>query len=83
VAFALVSMQAGAEPPVFDDQLASIAFEDAVGYWRRWLGQSRYTGRWREIVHRSVLTLKLLTYRPTGAIVAGCAHDIAARADRR
>jgi GH15 family glucan-1,4-alpha-glucosidase len=70
VAFALVSMQDGAEPPAFDERLASVAFEDAVGYWRSWLGQSRYTGRWREIVHRSVLTLKLLTYRPTGAIVA-------------
>ncbi|MGH7093771.1 MAG: glycoside hydrolase family 15 protein, partial [Stellaceae bacterium] len=39
-------------------------------YWRRWLGQSRYTGRWREIVHRSAMTLKLMTFAPTGAIVA-------------
>jgi len=38
--------------------------------WRRWLSQSRYRGRWRETVHRSSLTLKLLTYIPTGAIVA-------------
>src|SRR5258708_5369949 len=45
-------------------------FEHTVEYWRRWLAQSRYRGRWREIVHRSALTLKLLTYAPTGAIVA-------------
>jgi GH15 family glucan-1,4-alpha-glucosidase len=45
-------------------------FERTVEYWRRWLSQSRYRGRWREIVHRSALTLKLLTYAPTGAIVA-------------
>jgi GH15 family glucan-1,4-alpha-glucosidase len=44
--------------------------EATVAYWRRWLSQSRYTGRWREMVHRSALTLKLLTYQPTGAIVA-------------
>jgi GH15 family glucan-1,4-alpha-glucosidase len=46
------------------------AFEATVGYWRRWVGQSRYTGRWREMVMRSALTLKLLTYAPTGALVA-------------
>jgi GH15 family glucan-1,4-alpha-glucosidase len=45
-------------------------FEGTVAYWRRWLSQSRYRGRWREMVHRSALTLKLLTYQPTGAIVA-------------
>jgi GH15 family glucan-1,4-alpha-glucosidase len=45
-------------------------FERTVEYWRQWLSQSRYSGRWREMVHRSALTLKLLTYQPTGAIVA-------------
>ena len=43
---------------------------ETVDYWRRWLGQSRYEGRWREMLHRSALTLKLMTYQPTGAIVA-------------
>ncbi|WP_225900948.1 MULTISPECIES: glycoside hydrolase family 15 protein [unclassified Streptomyces] len=45
-------------------------FNATVRYWRHWLSQSRYRGRWREMVHRSALTLKLLTYAPTGAIVA-------------
>jgi GH15 family glucan-1,4-alpha-glucosidase len=45
-------------------------FEETVDFWRRWLGKSQYRGRWREMVHRSALTLKLLTFRPTGAIIA-------------
>ncbi|MDQ1021652.1 glycoside hydrolase family 15 protein [Streptomyces afghaniensis] len=45
-------------------------FAATVAYWRRWLAASKYRGRWREMVHRSALTLKLLTYGPTGAIVA-------------
>jgi GH15 family glucan-1,4-alpha-glucosidase len=49
---------------------ANRAFRDTVQYWRDWLSQCTYTGRWREMVQRSALTLKLLTYEPTGAIVA-------------
>jgi GH15 family glucan-1,4-alpha-glucosidase len=45
-------------------------FMQTVAYWRRWLSKCTYTGRWREMVHRSALTLKLLTFEPTGAIVA-------------
>lgn len=45
-------------------------FNSTVAYWRQWLSASKYRGRWREMVHRSALTLKLLTYAPTGAIVA-------------
>jgi len=49
---------------------AEVQFTATVAFWRRWLAACRYRGRWREMVHRSALTLKLLTYAPTGAIVA-------------
>jgi GH15 family glucan-1,4-alpha-glucosidase len=39
-------------------------------FWRNWTHRSTYTGRWREMVSRSAMTLKLMTYAPTGAIVA-------------
>jgi GH15 family glucan-1,4-alpha-glucosidase len=45
-------------------------FRATVHYWRRWLSKCTYHGRWREIVRRSALTLKLLSFEPTGAIVA-------------
>ena len=49
---------------------AESLFEQTVRWWRRWLSRCTYHGRWREIVHRSALVLKLLTFEPTGAIVA-------------
>ena len=45
-------------------------FEDTVRYWRKWLSSCTYEGRWREMVHRSALALKLMTFEPTGAMVA-------------
>jgi len=45
-------------------------FKETVNYWRRWVGESTYQGRWREMVSRSALTLKLLTSRRHGAMVA-------------
>jgi GH15 family glucan-1,4-alpha-glucosidase len=45
-------------------------FERTVAFWRRWLSRCSYEGRWSEVVRRSALLLKLLTFEPTGAIVA-------------
>jgi GH15 family glucan-1,4-alpha-glucosidase len=45
-------------------------FHTTVAYWHRWLAKCTYAGRWREMVQRSALTLKLLTSEETGAIVA-------------
>lgn len=46
------------------------ARERTAGFWREWVGGSNYAGRWREVVNRSALTLKLLTSREFGSLVA-------------
>src|SRR5499433_2875950 len=55
-----------AEQPDYE----SDAFKQTVNFWRRWVARSTYAGRWREMVNRSALTLKLLTSRQHGSIVA-------------
>ena len=57
-------------PRKYSEDETREAFEATAEYWRRWLSKSRYTGRWREMMHRSALTLKLMTYQPTGALIA-------------
>jgi GH15 family glucan-1,4-alpha-glucosidase len=44
--------------------------DDTSRFWRSWVHRSTYRGRWREMVSRSAMTLKLMTYAPTGALVA-------------
>ncbi|MGI9057597.1 MAG: glycoside hydrolase family 15 protein [Ktedonobacteraceae bacterium] len=55
--------------PLSETQYQTV-FQDTLNYWRSWLSQCHYQGRWREMVQRSALVLKLLIYAPTGAIVA-------------
>lgn len=45
-------------------------FRETAAYWQRWTAKCTYAGRWREVVLRSAITLKLLSFEPTGAIVA-------------
>jgi GH15 family glucan-1,4-alpha-glucosidase len=70
VTFVLEQVEPEYVPRAYSEDETREAYERTIDYWRRWLGHSRYRGRWREMVHRSALTLKLLTYQPTGAIVA-------------
>lgn len=62
----------GADDDVTADTMSrtDALFDATVAFWRDWISTSSYTGRWREVVHRSAITLKLLTHEPSGAIVA-------------
>ncbi len=69
--FVLESAASGAMSPIkLSPSHYNESFQETISYWRRWLAQCQYHGRWREMVQRSALALKLLTYAPTGAIVA-------------
>ncbi|NPD67493.1 glycoside hydrolase family 15 protein [Lichenicola cladoniae] len=60
----------GERPPLdsVDDAIGRL--EHTQRYWEQWSARCRYDGPYREAVLRSVLCLKLLTYSPTGAIIA-------------
>jgi GH15 family glucan-1,4-alpha-glucosidase len=68
--FVLESLTADRDRGTYSDAETRQLFVDTISYWNAWLAKSKYRGRWREMVQRSALTLKLLTYRPSGAIVA-------------
>ena len=57
----------GPIPPAID---AERALEQTESYWRKWADRCTYRGPWGEAVCRSLITLKALTYHPTGGIVA-------------
>jgi GH15 family glucan-1,4-alpha-glucosidase len=56
--------------PIADVVDADIALEETQEYWAGWASQCHVQGKWREQVMRSLLTLKSLSYAPTGGIVA-------------
>lgn len=65
-------LETGAAGPVRQVRVAEAwrLFDETVRFWESWLAQSTYTGRWREELNRSAITLKLMTYAPSGGLVA-------------
>ncbi|KAK5990938.1 hypothetical protein PT974_09213 [Cladobotryum mycophilum] len=55
---------------VITNQVLDMKQHDTQSFWYNFISQSKYKGRWREVVSRSLMILKMLTYEPTGAIVA-------------
>ena len=68
--FILEEATAGGDSPSSNPDYLSDAFKETMNYWLDWISRSRYRGRWREMVNRSALVLKLLTSREHGSIVA-------------
>lgn len=65
-------LESGAEgtPTVMGEGAVVALFDQTHAYWQHWIDRCTYRGRWREMVFRSAITLKLLTYAPSGSIVA-------------
>jgi GH15 family glucan-1,4-alpha-glucosidase len=51
-------------------------FYETSRFWRDWIGRSNYTGRWREMVDRSALVLKLLTSAEHGSVIAAATFGL-------
>jgi GH15 family glucan-1,4-alpha-glucosidase len=58
------------EPRKFSREELLSVWQATIDHWQAWIQRSTYVGRWREIVQRSAITLRLLTYAPTGALIA-------------
>jgi GH15 family glucan-1,4-alpha-glucosidase len=68
--FILETAAAGVDSPSVNASYTSESFKETMNYWLEWISRSQYRGRWREMVNRAALTLKLLTSEQFGSIVA-------------
>jgi GH15 family glucan-1,4-alpha-glucosidase len=68
--FIMEEAEAGNESPSAGKDYVAEAFKQTMNYWFAWIARSKYRGRWREMVNRSALILKLLTSQPHGSLVA-------------
>ena len=66
----ILESASGTPPRHVDAEELDDCFRSTVAAWRGWLAGSTYQGRWRDMVSRAAITLKMLTYAPTGAPVA-------------
>ena len=70
VVFGEVDEEEKASDTVLDPQNIKQHFNETANFWRLWIGRSRYTGRWREMVNRSALMLKMLCSADYGSLIA-------------
>jgi len=75
-AFVMEEVRSGQASPSAASDYVSSAFKETVNYWYDWIGRCHYEGRWREIVHRSALVLKLLVSQRHGSLVAAATFGL-------
>ncbi len=73
---AFVLEDAGAQLDCDAHHYVARSFKNTLNYWRAWISHCKYEGRWREMVHRSALTLKMLVSRPYGSLVAAATFGL-------
>ena len=66
--FVFGAMRSQGDPP--EMQFMGQRFFETARFWKTWIARSQYKGRWREMVHRSALMLKLMISREHGSLVA-------------
>jgi GH15 family glucan-1,4-alpha-glucosidase len=74
VGFVLTGHSSWEDPP--DPIVAADALAETDAWWRAWSGRSTYRGGWQDEVERSLITLKALTYEPTGGVVAAATTSL-------
>jgi GH15 family glucan-1,4-alpha-glucosidase len=69
-AFILEEVRPGEASPAQAERFVSESFKETANFWTGWIARSTYKGRWREMVDRSALALKLMTSAEFGSVVA-------------
>ncbi|MBE7212244.1 MAG: glycoside hydrolase family 15 protein, partial [Gluconacetobacter diazotrophicus] len=68
--FVLEEVRGRGDDAVATHEAVVASFKETLNFWRDWVAKSTYKGRWREIVNRSALTLKMMTSQKYGSVVA-------------
>ena len=77
VSFVLEAVSRDAPEPERDlHYYTNAAFENTINFWEGWIDQAQYRGRWEEIIHRSLITLKLLTSYRYGSTIAAATFGL-------
>jgi GH15 family glucan-1,4-alpha-glucosidase len=76
LAFGELDEEGEAIGAVLDPANVNRHFQETSSFWRAWIKRSNYTGRWREMVNRSALMLKLLCSEEHGSLVAAATFSL-------